>query len=1266
MRGVALRAALLAAPFLFDANSVEAQQFGRPQLDESYTFNEPSFRPRPPHYLPDGGGVVTFDGPGRFNRALYGAHTGFRVECSDTPEFGIYLPGMGGNLCFEFPAGSCTARYTAGRMDYAQGGVTLEVQVLRVSDLASDAPGAPDTFAVSAAPHAAEARANQNGRSLNNSEKAYFISNKDSYHSNIARTNRENGPTAACGGELPPALRGVKDAALWRLRNTTDRVQRIGVRFGGVSGKKFYRNGDLGVDDPHCFDFKPEDCATNAYRIDGAVVRVSYEAKAKGEVTLIIPLSERRLEPTPHLTGVIELPPHGERLVAYVPQAVGACSQHDPALLLTRAERERSLLAGGMRIETPDPRIDPIAGALCIAADGIWSGRTWLHGAVGWRTEHLGWRGAYAGDAIGRHDRARTHFVTYAANQVTDVEPCYDHPRLDSALNLARAEKRWGTPMYSNGYICRRPGRREMSHYDMNLVYIDALLRHLRATGDTTLMRQLFPVIERHLQWEKRNFDPDGDHLYDAYCCIWASDALFYGGGAVAHSSAYNLYAYRETARIAERLGLDPTPYREEAKAIRRAMHEQLWDAEGLHWGEYRDATGHRRLHTAAALWTVYHTIDSEAGDSFEAAATACYALEHLPQIPVREAGRPEVPGLCIPATTTWQPYAWSINNVAIAEAMHAALAYWQAGWSEEAFALMKSVALDNMYLGASPLNFGQLSYLDAARGECYRDFADPIGVWARALVEGLFGIRPDLLGAEGRVELRPGFPAAWDRAAIELPDIAYRMQRDSGAIRYTIENRYPAGTRCELVVPVGDRRIKRVTVDGRKAAWERVEPSFGTPRIRIALGAGLRREVCIETRPQSGEVRCTGETWGRAGGLRFVKYETADGLAYWVREGGFETGAEAGAKAGSEGLSGARRVSEAGQTSLAGRAFEAGQASSVGRGPGNSHRSVPGLSKASGPSKVEKSGSARRYRTIDISRFYNACVTDIYRNAYRSNRSGTTTLQIPLHGFGEWCHPTDTVAIDDSGLRRRLLEKRLDDRTGLLTAEREPLRGRRESGVGLGDGSVFGNGTGFGNKDGSGFGYSSGFGDGSGNRAGLESDTQRIPFRMAHTGPNICYTSLWKQYPDRLAVPLSGRGRQLIFVLAGSTNPMQCRIENGIVRVRYADGSSAEPLAIVNPDTWAPVEQIAYHDGHAFRAPFDRQHAEFLPLERLHLGSGKMSRYLDRQFGIEGVGARYIEGGAAVVLQMPVDPAKELAELELETLSNDVVIGLMAVTVEE
>ena len=75
---------------------------------------------RPLHYrpTPDGTGAVTIDGTRKFIRGLYGAHTGFRIDCSDTPEFGVYLPRMGGNLLLTLPAGSCTATYTPGRMDY--------------------------------------------------------------------------------------------------------------------------------------------------------------------------------------------------------------------------------------------------------------------------------------------------------------------------------------------------------------------------------------------------------------------------------------------------------------------------------------------------------------------------------------------------------------------------------------------------------------------------------------------------------------------------------------------------------------------------------------------------------------------------------------------------------------------------------------------------------------------------------------------------------------------------------------------------------------------------------------------------------------------------------------------------------------------------------------------------------------------------------------------------------------------------------------------
>ena len=42
----------------------------------------------------------------------------------------------------------------------------------------------------------------------------------------------------------------------------------------------------------------------------------------------------------------------------------------------------------------------------------------------------------------------------------------------------------------------------------------------------------------------------------------------------------------------------------------------------------------------------------------------------------------------------------------------------------------------------------------------------------------------------------------------------------------------------------------------------------------------------------------------------------------------------------------------------------------------------------------------------------------------------------------------------------------------------------------------------------------------------------------------------------------------------------------------------------------------------------------------------------------------RIIPGGAAQMLCIPLNPKKRLKQLKIETLSNDVVIGLMGVTV--
>src|SRR6476659_5726731 len=57
-------------------------------------------------YQPTKAGFKGINLERRFNRALYGTNTGFRVEAGDKPEFALYLPGMGGNLKLGFKIGN--------------------------------------------------------------------------------------------------------------------------------------------------------------------------------------------------------------------------------------------------------------------------------------------------------------------------------------------------------------------------------------------------------------------------------------------------------------------------------------------------------------------------------------------------------------------------------------------------------------------------------------------------------------------------------------------------------------------------------------------------------------------------------------------------------------------------------------------------------------------------------------------------------------------------------------------------------------------------------------------------------------------------------------------------------------------------------------------------------------------------------------------------------------------------------------------------------
>lgn len=838
------------------------------------------------------------------------------------------------------------------------------------------------------------------------------------------------------------------EGAVWKFRaEGFDKPVTLKAMVCRLANDRLKRNGDMGANPPGCFAPASDD---------------------EGMETL-------------------EWDASGESYFAVSGSTIQPLDSAEASGLFNAVYERNKALASRIEFNTPDPYINTLGSALVMAADGDWDGKTWLHGCVGWRMPLAGWRAGYLGDVLGWPERAISHFDAYAKSQVTDVPPVIQHPSQDSALNLARAVKKWGTQMYSNGYICRNPERNDqMHHYDMNLNYIDELLWHFCYDADTAYMRKMWPVIKLHLEWEKRNYDPDGDGLYDAYCCIWASDALYYSGGAATHSSAYNYRGNLLAARIADLIGEDGTPYREEADRILKAMDERLWLDDKGHWAECEDLMGLGRKHESAAVWSIYTPIDCGAGTPEQFYRATRYVDREIPHIPVIADGK--LYGSTI-STTNWMPYSWSINNVAAAEVMHTALAFFEAGRSEAAYALMKANIMDQMYIGDSPANFGQVSFYDAARGECYRDFGDCIGISARTLLQGLFGIVPDALN--GRCFIRPGFPQSWDSASVRTPYMEFKFTRTGDSLVYDIKQNFARPLKIVVRQNIGNGEYKEI--EGTDESHQVIV----TPVPAVAVETAFDESLAL----------------------------TVDPVAYGLAE----------------------------------------------------------------PDTVGK------FRQVKLDKYFNSEVDDIYKNEYLSPRPPYTTLQLPVQGIGEWCHPDLTAEINDSVFRT------------LVTDGRFTVAG--------------------------------------------------VPFRTPEEGNNIIYTSLWDNYPESIEIPLTGKAASAYLLMAGSTNHMQSRIDNGLVIATYKDGSS-DTLRLVNPDNWCPIEQDYFVDGKAFYTTEPRPY-------RVALASGLVSRDLGSELRMTEVYGRPIPGGAAQMLRMPLNSQKKLRSLTLRTLSNDVVIGLMGVTLQ-
>lgn len=1171
---------------------------------------------RPLRYQPHGTDFIALDGKERFNRPLYGSGTAFRVDAGDQPEFSLFLPGRGGVLRLGLRRGDRTiwlteaaeidARYRPGSMLYTIRDPIIGDGELRLSVMAS------------------------------------FV-----HEALLAKVELSGG---AADLELIAA-------------------------FGGATGERGNRNGDIGTERlpvREFFQLQPEHCKDN--RIEIGETRFTLVAKpatligrsqpgmawSTGDATMWNAPDEllaSKPSETPVVVGRTKIEA-GKPIHLRIDRRPNPSTQPGATQPAPLAESDfeadwaesdllREQIASRLTIDTPDPFLNAVVAALNVAAEGTWDSNQTaiMHGAVAWRNKLLGWRGVYWPDALGLHDRFPQHVNDWFEKQNVDPIPP-QIPPAEASANLSRNED----ALHSNGNLTD-------NHYDMNLVAIDGLFRHLLWTGDLDYAKQVWPVIERHLAWERRMFRRDfgGQPLYEAYASIWASDDLWYNGGGTTHASAYNAYHNRMAARVAKLIGVDPSPYEEEAAAIEKAMRQHLWLADRGHYAEWKDLMGEGAVHPDAAAWTVYHTVDSQAATPLEAWQLARYAASSLPRLPIVGPNVPD--GTFQVSTSDWFPYHWSTNNVVMAESAHTALSMFQANRDNDGFELLKGAILDSMYLGQCPGNVGMCTPLDMARGETQRDFADGCGALSRAVVEGLFGIAPDAL--EGVITLAPRFPADWNRASIRHASIDYSFAREGTTDTYVIHSRVPGATKIDLILsPPSDGAVS-ATVDGKELKTELIPDAVGKPQVRLRVGAtqqaqtvrvqwsgkpielssrdfiaargqDLRLKIDVDSiesfiDPQGVSAESTASRNGfltlrptGALGHRTVFANVKKGTMQWLwpieidlRE-PLEVIASPQQAAGSISFAlrnnarnaVAREVdvvvgTHSAKARLDIKSREAVALTTPVNRPGTQRVRVQSGERVFSEGSVTNwhtpLSSDTKQESLDLTSHFNDRVTQIFRNEYLAPRSPFVSLAVPKQGIGSWCKPARQFEVDDTGLRA--------------------LAAKGEGFIALDNGI-------------------------------------RFATPSATELKNVLFVSQWSNYPKSAEVPLTGRASQAYLLMAGSTQSMQSRFDNGEVVVTYADGSTAV-LTLRNPETWWPIDQDYAIDDFAFR------YNGAVP-PRIDLKTGTLRiRTLDEAKGK----GRTIEGGAATVLDLPLDPAKELKSLSVRAVANEVVIGLMGVT---
>jgi hypothetical protein len=472
-------------------------------------------------------------------------------------------------------------------------------------------------------------------------------------------------------------------------------------------------------------------------------------------------------------------------------------------------EREKSI-ENRVTIDTPDPWLNAGVGASSIVVDACYRDGVYTHSGMRWSTALLGWRTVYGGTVFGWHGLVKDDAKLFIGSQITEDQPDKTQPVADPKTRLTSQAP--NSMMFGKGHI----ELHDPHHYDMQSQFFDQIEHAWRWTGDAELEKLLKPSLDLDCEWIRKCYDPYNLGIYESYANTWPTDDQFYNGGGTSEETAYAFRAELTALQLAQRAGDQQgiVTHTAAIDRIKKGFFDLLWVKDKGFPGGYREQYGLKRLHESGWLYAIFCPIDAGLLSPEQAASSLYYTEWAMERMKMPYGGEQ-----CWPSN--WVPSIWSVREMWSGDDYALALAYFQTGMPDEGWKVFRGMFPQQEIFGPVPGDMGHPSG--------GTDFNDCNSMFARTVVEGLFGYTPDY--PNGVVKIAPQFPTDWDHASIKTTDMSIAFRHDGLTSEYKITLANPCAMDLEL--PVSASEVSSVSVNDAPATSE-IIPGFGRSVVKV------------------------------------------------------------------------------------------------------------------------------------------------------------------------------------------------------------------------------------------------------------------------------------------------------------------------------------------------------------------------------------------------------------------------------------------------